>query len=326
MVVCGASGEFAIPAATHRCFGMLPTARGGILGKIAAGVEHAVAERAVRGAPAGARGTTLAAGNGWRVADVICTSGPADRPFEEEHSLMSVGIVLAGTFQYRSATGDDMLTPGAFLLGNAGQCFECGHEHATGDRCVAFQYEPEFFERLAADVGARGFRSSRIPPTRGSSALVARVSGALVGEIDASWEELAIDAAATALSLSCDTSKRAARPSRTAMARVTDGVRHIERDPTAPLTLDRLARDAGQSAFHYLRTFRSVTGVTPHQFVLRARLRHAAARLVAEESRVLQIALDAGFGDLSNFNRAFRAEFGATPREYRKRHGGPVSR
>lgn len=305
---------------------MVSRARDGILGKIAAGVERAVAERAVLGAPAGARGTTLAAGNGWRVADVICTSGPADRRFEEEHSLMSVGIVLAGTFQHRSATGDDMLTPGAFLLGNAGQCFECGHEHAIGDRCVAFQYEPDFFEQIAADVGARSFRSSRVPPTRESSSLVARVSGALVGEIDASWDELSIEAAATALSLSRDDVRRRTPPSRAAIARVTAGVRWIERDPTAPLTLERLAADAGQSAYHYLRTFRSITGVTPHQFILRARLRYAAARLVDEKSRVLQIALDAGFGDLSNFNRAFRREFGVTPSVYRRPRTGRASR
>jgi AraC-like DNA-binding protein len=32
---------------------------------------------------------------------------------------------------------------------------------------------------------------------------------------------------------------------------------------------------------------------------------------------VLQVALDSGFRDLSNFNHAFRAEFGTTPARYR---------
>lgn len=304
---------------------MLPRPRAGILGKIAAGVERAVAERVADGAAAGAHGTPLAAGDGWRVADVICTSGPSDRPFEEEHSLMSVGIVVAGTFQHRSSTGREMLTPGALLLGNAGQCFECGHEHATGDRCVAFQYDPDFFDRLAGDVGvppgARGFRSSRVPPARESSSFVARVSSALVGDADVSWDELALEAATTALTLSWDEAPRASNPTRAVLARVTDGVRRIEQDPTAPLTLEHLAADAGQSPFHYLRTFRQVTGATPHQFILRARLRYAATRLVAEPARVLEVAMDAGFGDLSNFNRAFRTEFGVTPREYRRQGG-----
>jgi AraC-like DNA-binding protein len=65
--------------------------------------------------------------------------------------------------------------------------------------------------------------------------------------------------------------------------------------------------------------FRQLTGVTPHQYVMRARLRQAAVRLRREPARVLDVALDSGFDDLSNFNRAFRAEFGHTPRQMRSR-------
>ena len=59
------------------------------------------------------------------------------------------------------------MTPGSLLFGNVGQCFECGHDHASGDRCVAFHFSPELFERIAADAGvprgARSFRMSRVP-------------------------------------------------------------------------------------------------------------------------------------------------------------------
>ena len=47
-------------------------------------------------------------------------------------------------------------------------------------------------------------------------------------------------------------------------------------------------------------------------------LDEAARRLAAEPHKILEIALDCGFGDVSNFNRAFRAEFGASPRAYRR--------
>jgi len=63
--------------------------------------------------------------------------------------------------------------------------------------------------------------------------------------------------------------------------------------------------------------FHQVTGVTPHQYVRRARLRLAATRLMVEPHRILDIALDSGFGDVSNFNHAFRAEFGVSPRFFR---------
>ena len=61
-----------------------------------------------------------------------------------------------------------------------------------------------------------------------------------------------------------------------------------------------------------------ITGATPHQYLLRTRLRHAALRIRRSEDKIIDIALHAGFGDLSNFNRAFRVEFGVSPRAYRR--------
>jgi len=98
-------------------------------------------------------------------------------------------------------------------------------------------------------------------------------------------------------------------------------VRKIERHPDAGLTLATLAQEAGLSPFHFLRTFERLTGLTPHQYILRTRLREAAMRLAVEHARVIDIALDCGFGDVSNFNRLFRAEFGVSPRVYRRQAG-----
>ena len=106
--------------------------------------------------------------------------------------------------------------------------------------------------------------------------------------------------------------------------RVADAIRVIEQQLDEPLTLDVLASRADLSRYHFLRTFTAVCGVTPHQYVRRARLTRAAARLIAEETRVIDIALDSGFGDVSNFNRAFREEFGVSPRRYRRDDGVPT--
>src|SRR5438876_266449 len=51
-----------------------------------------------------------------------------------------------------------------------------------------------------------------------------------------------------------------------------------------PVDLERAAREAGLSAFHFLRLFARVLGVTPHQYLLRSRLCHAA-RLLAGDAR-----------------------------------------
>src|SRR6185436_10094219 len=104
-----------------------------------------------------------------------------------------------------------------------------------------------------------------------------------------------------------------------AVARVTRTIRAIERQPDAGLSLQHLARGAGLSPYHFLRTFERLTGVTPHQYVRRARLRDAALRLADRSSKIVDVALACAFGDLSNFNRAFRSEFGVSPSKWERR-------
>jgi AraC-like DNA-binding protein len=149
---------------------------------------------------------------------------------------------------------------------------------------------------------------------RDSAPLVARACAGLGATHDVAWEELAIEIAAKAVMLANDIDCDADEPPPAAIARVTQAVRAMEE---LPLPLRELASDARVSPYHFLRTFTRVAGVTPHQFVLRSRLREAAVRLATDDARVIDVAFDSGFGDVSNFNRAFRAEFGVNPRAYR---------
>src|SRR5215469_11590194 len=113
------------------------------------------------------RARELGSGEGWRVHDVTCDSGPQDRPFEEQHTSMCIALVTTGSFQYRTAQGAAVMAPGSLMLGNAGACFSCGHEHRVGDRCLSFRFSPEYFEAVVAAVpGARRleFTLPRLPP------------------------------------------------------------------------------------------------------------------------------------------------------------------
>lgn len=297
------------------------------MAKIAVELEGVLARRAATGADGSTNGRVVAAGDGWTVSDVLCTCGPEDRPFEEQHSRYSIAIILAGTFRYRSQSRrgirSELMTPGSIFLGNAGQYFECGHEHGVGDRCLSFQFAPEYFERLVSDAGRAEamFSVLRLPSERGLSPIVTRACAELVGSGEQSaavWEELGIKLASQVVELADGIPGRdgaAASPS--AVRGAARAVRWIELNSDSTLTLGELARLAGLSPYHFLRTFEQVAGVTPHQYVRRVRLREAAIRLATEPAKVLDIALDCGFGDVSNFNRAFRGEFGVSPREYR---------
>jgi AraC family transcriptional regulator len=215
------------------------------------------------------------------------------------------------------------------MLGSPGQCFECGHVNGEGDRCVSFWYANDYFERLAFDAGSRTraarFKVARVPPVRSLSPVVACTAAGAggPGSLDVPGAEIGVKLAAHAVELAVDQSTRATPLPANTEARVTQAIRAIDSHPDDPLTLDALARTAGLSPYHFLRTFERLTGVTPHQFVRRARLREAARRLITEGGTVLDIALDSGFGDVSNFNRAFRTEFGRSPLAFRRTSGTP---
>jgi len=293
------------------------------LAKIAVELDRALTHRREHGTSGHTMPRILARGEGWTVADVICTSGPRDRPFEEQHNRYVIAVVLGGSFQYRSPSGCGLLTPGSLMLGNPGHCFECGHEHGEGDRCVSFWYEPEYFAQLAVDAGIRrvdaGFRAAYLPALRKLSGLAVRAAAGVTGASDVSWEEVGVQIATYALRLGASDHRRPPSLPFKAEARIARTVRIIDKHPAATLTLNTLARESGLSRYHFLRTFERVTGVTPHQYVRRARLREAAMRLSDESGSVLDIALNCGFGDISNFNRAFRTEFGMSPRAIRAR-------
>jgi len=101
--------------------------------------------------------------------------------------------------------------------------------------------------------------------------------------------------------------------------RVVEAIRLVESDAGRPLQLSEMAASAGMSKYHFLRVFRRLTGSTPHQYLINARLRRAALALASSRRPVIAVALEAGFGDLSTFNKTFRAAFGLTPSQYRAR-------
>src|SRR5215469_9261916 len=280
----------------------------------------ALTRKALRGEPGSVQNHVLAGGQGWRVVEVLCTSGPGDVSIEERYGSVAISLVLSGTFSYRSANGSLLMSPGAFLLGNAGHTYRCSHEHGEGDRCLSFQFDPAVFEDLARDCGVSSaqFVTDRVPPIRATAQLTARAVTAM--QTQGSFEELALELAGTVLRVCQNVRWVPAVGAKRTETRVVEVLHYLESSAVQSLRLEDLARMAGLSPYHFLRAFKSVTGVTPHQWILRARLRDAAHRMVTSRASVTEVALEAGFADLSNFIRSFHAEYGVSPLRYRGGH------
>ena len=263
---------------------------------------------------------TLVAGDGWSVNDVVCRAGPSDRPFEERHEGFSISAVVEGSFTYRSDVGYGLLYPGALLLGNNGRCFECGHAHGRGDRCVSLNVCEELFGEIAASAASTGrfrFPAASLPPTLASLPIFAMLEVLCSAASPHQGEELAMGLVERVFAALAAGRRSPAAPTGREARRGVEAIRFVESDAARPVQLQDLAAIAGMSKYHFLRVFRRLTGVTPHQYLISARMRRAALDLASSSQPVIAIALDSGFGDLSTFNKRFRATFGLTPTQYR---------
>jgi AraC family cel operon transcriptional repressor len=104
-----------------------------------------------------------------------------------------------------------------------------------------------------------------------------------------------------------------------APAWLRDACRGIGDPRVFPEGTAALVRLSGRSAEHVAREVRRWLGKTPTDVVNDARLAHAASRLTETDDAILRIAFDCGFENVSHFYRLFRAQYGATPGQYRSR-------
>jgi AraC-like DNA-binding protein len=264
----------------------------------------------------------LCQGQEWSIGEYLCTAGPNDRPFEERREQFAIAAVIEGSFRYHGDTGAAVMHPGAFLLGNSATCYECGHDHSTGDRCIAFHFSPACFAEVAASIASSSrfrFPTSMLPASPKLLPWLARIEART-----ALADRLSIEAAVPALMEAVIGAVSAATPlpvrvSARDTRRISGVLRYIELHAAEALNLETLAGVAIMSKYHFLRTFRHIVGMTPYQFLLNMRMRRAAVRLAMSPEPVSAIAFETGFGDLSTFNGRFRDMFGMSPTTYRSR-------
>jgi len=99
----------------------------------------------------------------------------------------------------------------------------------------------------------------------------------------------------------------------------------MDRAYAEPLNVAAVATVAHVSEAHFIRTFKSVFGETPHHYLQRRRVERSMFLLRETDRSVTDICMDVGFMSLGTFSRTFTGIVGETPSDYRLTHDPMVA-
>jgi len=250
------------------------------------------------------------------VIDYRCQAGPEDTPFVEQHAGFSIAYVRKGSFGCRAQGRCCELVTGSILIGYPGDEYICTHDHQGGDECLSFHLTPA----LVDAIGYRPeiWRSIHVPPLAALMVLGELAQAAAEGNSEIGLDEVGMLLAARFVAILLGWSRRPMEATACDRRRAVEAALWLDANAPEPVDLESAAREFGLSPFHFLRLFARVLGVTPHQYLIRSRLRRAARLLADDRNSITEVALDVGFADLSNFARTFSRAAGVSPRRFRR--------
>ena len=264
--------------------------------------------------------TTLLERKSVSVFNFRCTAGPDSRPFAEQHRGHSISYVRKGSFGLRHRGRCSELVVGSVLIGHPGDEYTCTHEHVCGDECLSFFFAPEVVETIGDS--RTPWQIGSAPPLPEVVVLGELAQAAADGSSDIGLDEIGQMLASRLVEAVSGKPRKSGRDATRDRRRAVETALWIDANSHKHINLEDAAAEAGISPFHFLRLFSQALGVTPHQYLVRSRLRHAARRLTDDDSAITDIAYDVGFADLSNFVRTFHRAAGVSPLKFRQASRG----
>jgi AraC family transcriptional regulator len=250
------------------------------------------------------------------VTDYRCNAGPADAPYPELHGAHTISYVRRGSFGIESRGRSYELVAGSVLIGHPGDEYTCTHDHAAGgDECLSFALAPEVAETLG--VRRELWRTGALPPLPELVVLGELAQATAEQRTDLGLDEVGLWFTARFAKVVAGVRRASAAVRDADRRRAIEAARWIDAHAHEDVDLESAARAVALSPFHFLRIFSRALGVTPHQYLVRARLRRAARLLSERERKITDVALEVGFADLSNFVRTFHRAAGVSPRRFR---------
>ncbi|WP_079228260.1 AraC family transcriptional regulator [Pseudomonas putida] len=237
------------------------------------------------------------------------------------HPTFSIGAVDAGSSCFTGAgEGHERLTPGTLVMVPAQRVHACNPEPGQAWSYQMLHVEAGWLAQLRLESGleaARPGAPARISREPGLYREFCELNDLLFSAASAGEKEAALVAFLGDHDFSAQPASLAAPAPALAGPTLRRLIEHIEAQDLAQLSLERLAGQAGLGRYQLIRAFRVATGLTPHAFLLNARVNRG--RLLLRDGLALaEVAYQLGFADQSHFQRVFKAHVGVTPGHYRQ--------
>ncbi|WP_028693989.1 helix-turn-helix transcriptional regulator [Pseudomonas cremoricolorata] len=235
------------------------------------------------------------------------------------HPTFSIGAVDAGFSHFRGAGhGSQRLCPGTLVLVPAHRVHACNPEPNSAWSYQMLHLDAEWLRRLRSECGLAEEHldaPARISAEPALYRQFCQLIEVLFASVSALEKETALITflgdGAWSHCAALDMAPAADR------AALNIDLNDLADEQLAQLTLAELAGMAGLDRYGLIRAFRRATGLTPHAWLLNARV-NRARQLLRHGCELAEVAYRLGFADQSHFQRVFKTHAGTTPGLYRR--------
>lgn len=244
------------------------------------------------------------------LAGVLAVEARSKRAYDRHtHDEFGIGLVLAGAQDSASGRGPVRAERGEIITVNPGEVHD-GRPVGDGPRHWQMLYlVPGLLEGAFAGLDLPAGTEFAHPVLHSPAA--ARDFRSLHEAVSsASTTALGVESLLIGMVSHLADRRRAVRIA--APGAIMPARRRLDETPEAELRLEQLAALCGLSRFHFLRAFKTATGLPPHAYQVQRRLQ-VARRMIVDGAGLAEAAASAGFADQSHLNRHFQRAYGYTP-------------
>lgn len=252
------------------------------------------------------------------------------------HRELEIMVLLAGEIEVATSGDKRILRPGDVIVINSNQ----GHAtlaHEPDSIAMVLHVDPKFFTDYYDQVDYLEFlccSAGRDPDTAVFQAIRRRLAWMMLQlELDTPEKKLRYEREFFSLIHEIveqfpprQIQASAYQSNKKRLDAIESLIRFIDKNYRRRITLEDLASFSNYNPTYLSQLFKSQLGINFNDYLTRIRLREATYELGQTDHTISAVAQAHGFSDVKAFNAVFKANFGSTPSDYRKRLTRDITR